>query len=111
MRRNDDLENAPRKRRGEMFVHVPDRVPIIGGFEFAASGSTVILSIIAAGAFGLGFLHDSKTDEAHKEMVKAQLTGTCVLTLTPEERIEYRKYGSYCWDPEAPAPYFVGRQK
>lgn len=110
-RRNDDIENTPRKRRGEIYVHIPERIPVVGGFEFAASGSTVILSLLAMAAFGYGFFHDQRVETEHKAMVKAQLIGICVLSLTAEEKVEYRKYGFYCWDPDVPTPFFVGRTK
>lgn len=117
-RRNDDLENTPRKRKGEFYAKVPLGVPLLGGMEMAASGTTVILTLIAIAAVGLGVLHDLRSEdhmrrleEAQYKGVKAQLVNACITTLTAEQKEEYRRYGSYCWDNESPLPFFVGRTK
>lgn len=73
-RRNDDLEHAPAKRRDDIFLRLSDRVPFVGGSELSISGKHLSVVIIALAALivalVLGFVHDSRAEDQHTDILR-----------------------------------------
>lgn len=104
VRRNDDLANAPAKRRDDLYLKLSDRVPFVGGSEISVSGRHLAVVVIALAALivalVLGFIHDSRAESQHKQvfgalieqatsidrLAKAVNLNTYVLTLSDQKR-------------------------
>lgn len=95
-------ETSHIKRQDDIWIRIP------GGFEFAASGKYVILFLIVIILAAYGIWHDYKTETIHVELLRAQETMICVLTLNELERREYRTDGRYCGRTYGKQPYYRG---
>ena len=80
------------KRTDDITLHLP------GGGSIRASGTLVVLLIVVVAGFGLLFYavnkHDSMVVSAQKETTQSVEDLMCILTLSPDERVEARRGAS-----------------
>jgi len=61
-----------------------------GGTSITARGGVVVILVIAALLGGLMFYFAQNSEAQHRGVVTALRQQTCVLSLTPEERVQLR---------------------